>query len=651
MPRSKPPKLPAGFVHPPNTYSLTPFWFWNDRLEEEEIIRQIDAFTERGIYGFVLHPRVGLPEDCGWMSPRLLGFMRVAIDHAARRRMQVILYDEGMYPSGSCAGQVVAENSEFACRGLVLLDREPADLPDGQHIVARCSRAEGTSVWVIDRPIGSWIRGLHYTADDSTRSLDPWPARATPESRPPAADLLNPDAVACFIRLTYDRYHHHFEDHFGKTITAIFTDEPMVLGRGNPCDARPGTTDILSHVNAFLGYDFTPHLPALWHDDEPDAERHRDNYRRAIRHRLDTTYYRPLRNWCADHRVALTGHPANPDDLGHLRYFHWPGQDAILDFVYPGERAVSRLESTQAKAAASVAVHYRRQRNANEFMGAYGHDVPVSLYRFVAYWLIVRGCNLLIPHAFFYSTRGPRIDECPPQLGPHGPWWDDAELTAFHVACQRLSWLNALAHPCVHVALICPENDVPVRLSRRLFEAQIDFHYLDERHLHGDAHVKADGVHLADMHYHAVVAIAPSLSSTAINALGSLDRSRTWLLDHESSGPDIASLRAALPPHPRTSEPQPWLRLREVRLANNDWLFTFNEGLEPIATNLEFHRPGSIARIDIAKGRLIEAGLSDRVALHLEPGELALFLQGTRRSLTGVAWVARQLVRGLADVA
>lgn len=33
----------------------------------------------------------------------------------------------------------------------------------------------------------------------------------------------------------------------------------------------PGTTGILEHVNAFLGYDFTEHLPALWYEDEPDA--------------------------------------------------------------------------------------------------------------------------------------------------------------------------------------------------------------------------------------------------------------------------------------------------------------------------------------------------------------------------------------------
>ena len=44
------------------------------------------------------------------MSPRMIHAMHVAIDEAARRKMYVVLYDEGMYPSGSSSGQVVARN-------------------------------------------------------------------------------------------------------------------------------------------------------------------------------------------------------------------------------------------------------------------------------------------------------------------------------------------------------------------------------------------------------------------------------------------------------------------------------------------------------------------------------------------------------------
>jgi len=107
--------LPRDFRQPPGESSLAPLWLWNDDLSHEEIRRQIDDFAARHIHRFVLHPRVGLPRDCPFMSPRLLGFMRTAIDHAASKQMQVILYDEGMYPSGAAGGSgdsvITAEDS------------------------------------------------------------------------------------------------------------------------------------------------------------------------------------------------------------------------------------------------------------------------------------------------------------------------------------------------------------------------------------------------------------------------------------------------------------------------------------------------------------------------------------------------------------
>ena len=103
-------------------FSQAPFWFWNDELNEEEISRQLDEFQARGVHAFVIHPRAGLPESLAWMSIRLLDYMRFAIEEAKQRNMWVILYDEGMYPSGSSAGQVVAENPDFACRGWVAID-------------------------------------------------------------------------------------------------------------------------------------------------------------------------------------------------------------------------------------------------------------------------------------------------------------------------------------------------------------------------------------------------------------------------------------------------------------------------------------------------------------------------------------------------
>ena len=105
--------MSPNFLNPAREFSVMPFWFWNDDLTEAELIRQIMDMDAHGVYGFVIHPRVGLPRDIGWMSDRMLHFIRVAVEAAHKREMSVILYDEGMYPSGSSSGQVVAHNAAY----------------------------------------------------------------------------------------------------------------------------------------------------------------------------------------------------------------------------------------------------------------------------------------------------------------------------------------------------------------------------------------------------------------------------------------------------------------------------------------------------------------------------------------------------------
>src|SRR5262249_4004944 len=157
------------------------------------------------------------------------------------------------------------------------------------------------------------------------------------------------------------------------------TDEPNVLGRSPAREFRPGTTSILEHVNRLLGYDFTPHLPALWLDDEPDAERYRADYRRAVNRRLDETYYRQLHDWCAAHGVALWGHPESSEVIGRLGYFQIPGQDLVWRYVEPDKpSALEGAHSTMAKCSASAMVHGGRRRNLNEFCGAYGHNLTFA---------------------------------------------------------------------------------------------------------------------------------------------------------------------------------------------------------------------------------------------------------------------------------
>ena len=48
------------------------------------MLRQIEDFEKHGVYGFVIHSRMGLPKNMDFLSPEMLALMRVAIEEAER---------------------------------------------------------------------------------------------------------------------------------------------------------------------------------------------------------------------------------------------------------------------------------------------------------------------------------------------------------------------------------------------------------------------------------------------------------------------------------------------------------------------------------------------------------------------------------------
>jgi hypothetical protein len=584
------------FADPPREFSLLPFWFWNDELDAGELLRQIDDFEAHGVHGFVIHPRVGLPRDTGWMSDKLLGFYRVVIEAAARRCMTVLLYDEGMYPSGSSSGQVVQRWPDLACRCLA---RHDGPLPPGATRVAP---------GVIERPADSYIRGLHYVGDG--------PA----EDEPRAGDILNPRTAAGVIELVYDKFHAAFGDHFGTTILGIFTDEPNPLGKCREADVFPYTPGLLPHVGRLLGRDINP--ADLWAD--PVAA---DDYRRAVRMRMDETWYRPLSDWCAAKGVALCGHPDAGDEIGVQRFFQIPGQDLVWRWVLPDHSsAMEGPESTQGKCSSSAMVHFGRRRNSNEFCGAYGHGATFDEVRWLANWCLIRGVNLLIPHAFYYSIRGPRRDERPPQLGPHTPQWDDGTFKAFADSCRRLSWLNTDCRHICDVAILTHDDRCPWPAAKALLTHQRDFNYLDPTTLLERATVDADGIRIGGMTYTVLVIDGEAPVTPAL-----LDRLRPMIdsgaVVRYTAGacPDgllvatSAGALAARAPARYVVEPAPEaLRLRTIEKDGRTVLIAFNEsGRSEIDVTLT-------AR----DGRLRGLGSNSRgaatVGLRIEPNDLVL---------------------------
>lgn len=597
------------FKNPPRKYSLVPFWFLNDDLDADELRRQLDDFEAHGVYGVVPHARMGLPESLAFMSDRWLEMLRLIVEHAAARDMQIILYDEGMYPSGSCAGQVVAANPRHATR---CIERRPLRhaerLGEDEEEVAR----DAAFIYVNTRSMGK-IRGVHFGTDDGE------------PNQPPSADILNPEAVASFLHLVHDRHFEILGEHFGKTITAIFTDEPDKLGRGHKRGVQPWTYGLETFLEDYLGYDFRPHLAALWDENYPDRDRYKRDFEHALNARLEASYYKPYHDWCEAHGIALTGHPAGPMDIGTLKYFHIPGQDVVWRYLEPfQDKSLEEAQSTMGKCSASAQVHHGRARNMNECFGAYGWEFTCEEMRWVTDWLLVRGVNLISPHAFYYSIRGPRRNERPPDVGPNNVWWDDYKVFADY--CRRICWLLAEGRQVCRIAVLGTPTRLPWRAARILFEHQRDFNYLDTGTLAEKAKVSDEGISVEAMRYEVLVIDgAETLFPDTLGRLQPMiDAGRVLAYGEPIPGvPEVAGnpeqltarLDALTPPDVRLTPPTLHARYHHIRHKGADFYFFTNEGPEAIDSALEVAVRGKAAWWDPERAEIMQSADPKRLEL------------------------------------
>lgn len=532
--------LSLAFANPPREFGIFPFWFWNDDLEEAELLRQIHEFHAKGFGGFLIHPRVGLSRRVGYLTDEYFRLVRLVVEEAARLAMKVVLYDEGSYPSGSAAGQVVATDPTYAARCLIAKQQQiigPAQgywhpnpgrgLSDellgvvvGREIAPNVLDPASLTVLPVqapelvryDLPAGEWrlIALWHVYSGGTIRGVlaeeDDQHALA-----PAAGDLLNPDAVACFIRLTHDRYYQQLSEHFGSTVVAMFTDEPSALGRSPKRGPNPWpfTLGFLGDLQADWTDDVLRWLPALWLDCGPRTADFRQHYTNTVYNRLERVFYAAQSRWCQEHGIALTGHPAESNDFGALRQFQWPGQDMVWRWVTPG--AASALEgphSCAPKCAGSAAALQGSRRNGSEALGAYGWQLTLDEAKWLLDWHLVRGNNLFFLHAAFYSVRGRRAYESEPDIGLHNVWWPYFQLLGDYL--RRVSWLLSDGVEVCDVAILTDGNHAAWAAAKVLYQNQIDFLYIDTQALTG-AQVAGDALIIGTQRFRAIICDPPAV--------------------------------------------------------------------------------------------------------------------------------------------
>lgn len=650
-------------LNPDGAFSPLPFWFFNDAFEEGKVRRQLEDYVEKGVNGLVLHPRIGIPEDMPYLSAVYFRAVRYIVDTAAGLGMKIVLYDEGMYPSGSAHGMVVQANPAYASRGILLMDGEAADRKlkeeEGGEVIAALE--DGRKI--VYGFTGGTIRGIHFGEDDGEPGA------------PKAADILNPDAVDLFIRLTHDRYYEELKEYFGSTVIAFFTDEPSALGRNaehykpwvpgleRELEAAGGRVEELALLFSDTGRKVAGREDIVELEENPTVQ----IYQGLIKEKLREIFYARLSRWCENHGIALMGHPAESNDIEEELYFHIPGQDLIMRRVAPETGGLREFDSVQAKLSADIARHLGRRRNANECFGVCCRkQIPWYMtagdMKWYIDWLGLRGVNLYVPHAFYYSVEGARKGERPPDVGPNNIWWK--HYRRFSDYMKRLSYLMTDSVNGAEIAVLCDNSRVPYEEIACLYENQVEFNYLPVA-LIAQAKVEEGRLQIGEYAYVGVVnvlgeayevdlreklgdllwtvpaggadAVMEFLKGKADMADARLSRGENApLTERKAEGGNICLLQNRTSEHAGNAAQKlanecacECKALRKVRLRKYgvDMLLFGNEGSEPICVDVTVPGMRQPLFLDLWRGKCYQVeGAAETFPLWLWPSETVLVL-------------------------
>lgn len=385
--------------HPPARYRTVPFWSWNDDLNKDELLRQIEEMHKAGIGGFFIHARGGLTVP--YMGEEWMETIQVCIEKSQELGLEAWLYDENGWPSGFGDGKVPALGPAYQQKRLAY---EWAPFKDGNEV---------TIAYYVQR--GEELRLL--TPDDP-RSPD---FRVYYEINPYYIDTLSKQAVKTFITTIYEAYWTKFGNKYGSVLKGIFTDEPQ-FGRGD----LPWSLELEEAFETHYGYSLIEALPGLFLETN-DCRKIRYDYWSCVTALFTEAYAKQIGVWCGERGWSSAGHVVDEqtlmsqatsvgDPLLFYEYLQIPGCDWL-------GRSVSE-EPLVPKQVSSVVRQLGKKQAITESYGCTGWNISFQDLKRIGEWQFVHGMNLMCQHLQAYSLRGLRKRDYPPSLFYQQPWWE-----------------------------------------------------------------------------------------------------------------------------------------------------------------------------------------------------------------------------------
>ena len=405
-------------------YRPIPFWSWNDRLEPEELKKQIRWMKKEGFGGYFMHARGGLTTE--YLSEEWFACIRTCIHQGEELDLESWAYDENGWPSGFVGGRLL-EKEENHDRFLTYI-RGPWD----ENALVSYRVAENCLVRVTEAAEGEDYINLYDHLSPST------------------VDILDPKVVDQFLQETHQKYKDRLMEDFSG-LAGFFTDEPQYYRWDTPYTAMlPG------YFREEYGQDIFDGLGLLFFPMEGYRD-FRYKYWKAMQSLMLQSFAKRVYDWCTQQNLALTGHYIEEPELksqmlccgGIMPFYEYetiPG----IDFL---RYAITTPNAP--KQVSSVACQLGKKKVLTETFGGCGWNVSAKQAKCMAEAQYVGGINLMCQHLLPYSERGQRKRDYPAHFSWVNPWIRHG-FKPFNDYFARLGCLLGESEELASVGVFCP---------------------------------------------------------------------------------------------------------------------------------------------------------------------------------------------------
>ncbi len=507
---------------------IVPFWGWNSELDFTELARQIGVFREMGFKGFFIHSRVGL--NVPYLQKEFFDYVKFCVNEAEKNNLDVWLYDEDRWPSGT-AGGIVSRNDKFKMKAMFLenIEKTPQNLAAEKILGFYAVQFTGdkkdiTSYRRIDDPKSA------NPKENEELLVGYWDYMIKREwfNGETYLDTMNKDAVAEFIRVTHEAYKSNIGSRFGRQVKGIFTDEMGYSVTEIGCGV-PYTENLPELFYEKYKYSIIDFLPELFYSCDHQVKKSRYDFYNFITELFVNTTSRQMGEWCEKNNLPLTGHIFNEDTLALQHCFNGSAMRFYEYMQIPGVDVLTEHWNlfTAVKQCVSVANQLGREIRLSEVFACTGWDFSLTGHKAIMDWQYILGINFFVPHISLYTLKGEGKRDYPASISFQSPWYKKYRIITDYSA--RLSLLNEktadirdilFIHPiesfwsCVgrNEAFLTdcfsglhPKETDFMRLSNELLAAHLDYDYGDEDIVSRYGRVDKDRLLIGKAAYRAVL--------------------------------------------------------------------------------------------------------------------------------------------------